>query len=60
MKAASETEKEGGGAGVNQSGDLLPAALYLSLCACEGIGVAAGLRSRPEHNPLLGGQAWSD
>lgn len=35
------------GGGVNQSGDLLPAALDLSPCACEGFGVAAGLRSPP-------------
>lgn len=33
----------GDGAGVNQTADLLPAALYLSLCACEGFSVAAGL-----------------
>lgn len=45
---------------VNQRGDLVPAAFYLSLCACEGFGVAAGLWSRPKHNPLLRGQAWSD
>lgn len=49
-----------GSAGVNQWGDLVPAAFYLSLCACEGFGVAAGLWSRPEHNPLPRGQAWSD
>lgn len=49
-----------GSAGVNQWGDLVPAAFYLSLCACEGFSVAAGLWSRPEHNPPPRGQAWSD
>lgn len=56
--------RNGGGeaeqSGVNHRGDLLPAASSLSLCACEGFSVAAGLWSRPEHNPPPRGQAWSD
>lgn len=53
-------QRDGCRGGVNQRGDPLPAAPSLSLCACEGSGVAAGLWSRPEHNPPPRGQAWSD